>query len=79
MAELDLLVPKERQPASLAGFSLRMQEALENLRTMIAMHRRRLASLASFQLRAEHEERQDDWLLRRLLELREERPEVSIG
>lgn len=77
MAELDLLVPKEGEPASLAGFSPGMRLALENLRDMIAMHRRRLTNLAVFQLRADREEKQGDRLLRRLLELRPDRPEVK--
>jgi hypothetical protein len=73
LMELDLQLQEENEPAGTFGGTPELRAALDGLRDMIAERRRRVAYLASMQFREKETERQKDWLLQRLWELRDDK------
>ncbi|WP_136805512.1 hypothetical protein [Desulfosediminicola flagellatus] len=74
MSEVDLAVKDDELPDEQSGFSSIVQGVLSDLREIISERRRRMTRLAELQLRNDDVEKREDWLLRRLWELREEEP-----
>lgn len=76
LTEVKLGGAVEPQPETLSGLSMELKLAIVELREMIARHRKRVANLAAMQLREEKVEKQRDRLIERLLELREDHPDI---
>jgi hypothetical protein len=78
LAELDLSSEEDIRESSGAGLSPGLQQAIDGLRGIIAQRRRRVQDLLSVQLRQKEDaEKQKDWLLRKLWELRQDRAQKA--
>lgn len=73
LVEIDMAIQDENRMGQWQNYSLQLREAMASLRAMIADRRERSARAMALHLRQDKAERQQDWLLKRLLEIQEDR------